>query len=36
MQKVHRKQKDEDVKKVAELVAKLNQYRHKYYNKAKP
>ncbi|NBI85499.1 NAD-dependent DNA ligase LigA [Lachnospiraceae bacterium] len=36
MQKVHRKQKDEDVKKVAELVAKLNQYRHEYYNKAKP
>ena len=26
MQKVHRKQKNEDAKKVAELVAKLNQY----------
>ena len=36
MQKVHRKQKNEDAKKVAELVAKLNQYRHEYYNKAEP
>lgn len=36
MQKVQRKQKNEDAKKVAMLVAKLNQYRHEYYNKAKP
>lgn len=36
MQKVHRKQKNEDAKKVAMLVAKLNQYRHEYYNKAEP
>ncbi len=36
MQKVQRKQKNEDVKKVVMLVAKLNQYRHEYYNKAKP
>ena len=36
MQKVQRKQKNEDAKKVVMLVAKLNQYRHEYYNKAKP
>lgn len=36
MQKVQRKQKNEDAKKIAMLVAKLNQYRHEYYNKAKP
>ena len=36
MHKVQRKQKNEDAKKVAMLVAKLNQYRHEYYNKAKP
>ena len=36
MQKVQRNQKNEDAKKVVMLVAKLNQYRHEYYNKAKP
>lgn len=36
MQKVQKKQKNEDEKKIVMLVAKLNQYRHEYYNKAKP
>ncbi len=36
MQKVQRNQKNEDAKKVVMLVAKLNQYRNEYYNKAKP
>ena len=36
MQKVQKKRKNEDAKKNAMLVAKLNQYRHEYYNKAKP
>lgn len=36
MQKVQKKQKNEDAKKVVMLVAKLNQYRHEYYNKARP
>lgn len=36
MQIVQRKKKNEDAKKIAMLVAKLNQYRHEYYNKAKP
>lgn len=30
------KPKKEDARKIAMLVAKLNQYRHEYYNKAKP
>ena len=36
MQKVQKKQKNEDAKNIVMLVAKLNQYRHEYYNKAKP
>ncbi len=36
MQKVQKKQKNEDAKKVVMLVARLNQYRDEYYNKAKP
>ena len=36
MQKVQSNRKNEDAKKVVMLVAKLNQYRHEYYNKAKP
>ena len=36
MQKIQRKQKNEDVKKVAMLVTRLNQYRHEYYNLAAP
>ncbi len=36
MQIVQRNQKNEDEEKVVMLVAKLNQYRNEYYNKAKP
>ncbi len=36
MPKIQRKQKNEDAEKIVMLVAKLNQYRHEYYNEAKP
>lgn len=36
MQKAQKKQKSEDAKKAALLVARLNQYRDEYYNKANP
>lgn len=36
MQKVQRKQKNEDAEKMATLVTRLNQYRDEYYNKAEP
>lgn len=36
MNRLHSKSKKEDVRKITMLVAKLNRYRHEYYNKAKP
>ena len=36
MQIIQRKQKNGDAERIAMLVEKLNQYRHEYYNKAKP
>ena len=36
MPKIQRKQRNEDAEKIVMLVAKLNQYRHEYYNEAKP
>lgn len=36
VQKLKEKSKKEDARKIAMLVAKLNRYRHEYYNKAKP
>ena len=36
MQKLKERPKKEDARKIVMLVAKLNQYRHEYYNKAEP
>ncbi len=36
MNRLRSKSKKEDVRKITMLVAKLNHYRHEYYNKAKP
>ncbi|MEY8334927.1 NAD-dependent DNA ligase LigA [Lachnospiraceae bacterium 47-T17] len=36
MQKLKEKRKKEDARTIAMLVAKLNQYRHEYYNEADP
>ncbi len=36
VQKLKEKPKKEETRKIAALVAKLNQYRHEYYNEAKP
>lgn len=36
MQRFQKKPKNEDAKKVVMLVARLNQYRDEYYNRAKP
>ena len=35
VQKLKEKPKKEEDRKIAALVAKLNQYRHEYYNEAK-
>ena len=36
MNRLRSKSKKEDVRKITMLVAKLNRYRHEYYNKSKP